>query len=118
MYIVLRGSNVDVPSHRVPTGLYVLVSTAYGQSKTALNVVMADYNVHWDESLTIQGRPLMFPQWLMPIFPRTSKVVRFEIRASFETSMLGQGEIVGRAETTLQELLVHENQFGESLFFQ
>lgn len=98
----------------MPTGFYVSISTAYGQWNTGMKTVMADYSVHWNESLVIQGRPLMFPQWLMHIFPGTSKVVHVEIRASFETAMLGRGELVGRVETTLEELLVHGKQFGKS----
>jgi len=116
MYAVINGSNLIIPSHRIPTGLYVLVSTAYGQRKTAIKTVMADYSVPWNESLVIQGRPMMFPHWLMPIFPGTSKAVHLEIRALFETATLGRGELVGRIETTLEELLAHRNQFklGES----
>lgn len=116
MYAVINGSNLIIPSHRIPTGLYVLVSTAYGQWKTAIKTVMADYSVPWNESLVIQGRLLKFPHWLMPIFPSTSNKVHLEIRASFETAMLGRGELVGRIETTLEELLAHHNQFklGES----
>ena len=116
MYAVIDGSNLIIPSHRIPTGLYVLVSTAYGQRKTAIKTVMNDYSVPWNESLVIQGRPLMFPHWLMPIFPGTSKAVHLEIRASFETVTLGRGELVGRIETTLEGLLAHRNKFklGES----
>ena len=117
MYVVVSGSNLVVPSHRIPAGFYVMVSTAYGQYNTATKIVMADYGVHWNDSLTIQGRPLMFPQWLMPIFPSNSKAVHLEIRASFETAMLGRGEIVGKVETTLQELLVHGKEFSESSFY-
>ena len=56
----------------------------------------------------------MFPRWLMPFFSKTSKAVHLEIRASFETVMRGPGELVGRVETTLKELLVHDGPFGES----
>ena len=75
---------------------------------------MADCSVTWNERLIIQARPLMFPRWLMPIFSKTSKAVHLEIRASFETVMRGPGELVGRVETTLKELLVHDGPFGES----
>ncbi|OAX32286.1 hypothetical protein K503DRAFT_727157 [Rhizopogon vinicolor AM-OR11-026] len=108
---VINGSNFVVPSHRMPAGLYGSVSTAYGQWNTAIGTVMADSSVPWNESLVIQGRPLKFPQWLMPIFPSTSKAVHLEIRASFETIMFGRGELVGIVETTLEELLMHGKQF-------
>ncbi|OAX32309.1 hypothetical protein K503DRAFT_727146, partial [Rhizopogon vinicolor AM-OR11-026] len=108
---VINGSNLVVPSHRMPAGLYVSVSTAYGQWNTAIKTVMVDSSLPWNQSLVIQGRPLMFPQWLMPIIHNTSKAVHLEIRASFETVMLGRGELVGRVETTLEELLIHGKQF-------
>jgi hypothetical protein len=54
----------------------------------------------------------MFPQWLMSASILTP--VRLEIRASFENVMLGRGELVGKVETTLEELLMHDEQFGES----
>ena len=117
MYAVISGSNLVVPSHRVPTGLYVTVSTAHGQSDTPIKNLMDNDTARWDESLIIEGHSLMFPRWLMPIFPTTSKAVHLEIRASFETAMLGRGELLGRVETTLQEFLVHGKEFGESLLF-
>jgi hypothetical protein len=113
IYAVISGSNL-VPSHRIPTGFYVSVSTAYGQWNTTVKTAMADCSVTWDEPLIIQARPLMFPRWLMPIFSKTSKAVYLEIRASFETVMLGRGELVGRVETTLKELLMHDGPFRES----
>ncbi|OJA12123.1 hypothetical protein AZE42_06630, partial [Rhizopogon vesiculosus] len=99
----------------MPAGLYVSVSTAYGQWNTTIKTVMVDSSVPWNESLVIQGRPLTFPQWLMPIFPSTSKAVHIEIRASFETVTLGRGELVGRVETTLEELLMHGKKFEVAL---
>ncbi|OJA10974.1 hypothetical protein AZE42_13247, partial [Rhizopogon vesiculosus] len=96
----------------MPAGLYVSVSTAYGQWNTPIKTVRADCSVPWNESLIIQRRPLMVPQWLKPIFPSTSKTAHLEIRASFETVMLGRGELVGKVEIGLEELLVYGKQFG------
>ena len=114
MYEVINARNIVVRSHRMPTGLYVLVSTAHGQWNTAIKTVMSDHRVSWNECLVIPGLPLMFPHWLMRIFPSTSKAVYLEIRASFETKKVGQDELVGRIETTLEELLAHDGPFGES----
>jgi hypothetical protein len=114
MYAVLNGSNLVVPSHRMPTGVYVLVSTPYGQWNTSIKAVMADCSASWNETLAIHGSSLMFPRWLSAIFPSTSTAVRLEIRAAFENVMLGRGELVGRVETTLEELLMHDEQFGGS----
>ncbi|OJA14392.1 hypothetical protein AZE42_13604 [Rhizopogon vesiculosus] len=56
---------------------------------------MVDSSVPWNESLVIQGPTPTFPQWIMPIFHSTSKAVYLEIRASFETVILGRGELFG-----------------------
>ena len=78
--------------------------------------MMADKSVPWNETLVMWARPLMFPRWLMSIFPRKSKTVQFEIRASFEHGCLGRGELLGTVQTTLEELLLHHGkQFSEFL---
>ncbi|KAG1741961.1 hypothetical protein EDB19DRAFT_687329 [Suillus lakei] len=77
---------------------------------------MTDYSVSWNETITIHGRPLMFPRWLLPIFSRKSKSVHLEIRASFESGpMLGRDELVGTFETTLEQLLANDGQSELSL---
>ncbi|KAG1848073.1 hypothetical protein DFJ58DRAFT_796765 [Suillus subalutaceus] len=81
---VIAGVNLAIPSNRTPAGLYVLVSTSYGQWNTAIKAPMADCSVSWNETLTIHASPLKFPRWLMPIFSR---------------------ELVGVFETTLERLL-------------
>jgi hypothetical protein len=76
---------------------------------------MADHSVPWNENLIIQGRPLIFPRWLMPIVPKKSKVVHFEIRAPFEHGCLGRGVLLGTVQRTLEQLLLHAGeQFGKS----
>jgi hypothetical protein len=118
MCAVLNGSNLVVPSHRMHTGVYVLVSTSYGQWSTSIKAVMADCSASWNETLAIYGSSLMFPRCLTSaIFHSTSTPVCLEIRASFENVMLGRGELVGRVETTFEELLMHDEQFGESSSF-
>jgi hypothetical protein len=96
MYAVINGSNLIIPSHCVPTGLYVLVSTSYDQWNMAIKTVMADCSVPWNETLLIYGLPLMFPKWLISIFPNALKAVHLEIRATFENEMIGRDELVGR----------------------
>ena len=112
---VIKGANLVVPSHRIPTGIYVFISTVYGQWRTPIQIVTANHSVHWNESLIIQGRPLTFLQWLIPVLPDTSTTLQVEIRASFETEMVGRGDLIGKFDTTLEKLLVHDEQFGESL---
>jgi hypothetical protein len=51
----------------------------------------------------------------MPIIPRKSKAIHFEIRASFELACLGKGMLLGTVQTTLEQLLLHGGEeFGES----
>lgn len=108
---VIAGMNLAIPSNRIPAGLYVLVSTSYGQCNTTSKAAMADCSVTWNQALTIHGRPLKFPRWLMPIFSRKSKAVHLEIRASFESApMLGRGELVATFETTFKRLLGNDGR--------
>ncbi|OAX32313.1 hypothetical protein K503DRAFT_621951 [Rhizopogon vinicolor AM-OR11-026] len=79
---------------------------------------MVDHSVPWNETLIIWDHLLMFPRWLMPIFPKKSKAVQLEIRASFEHGYLGRGDLLGTVRTTLEELLLHAgNQFEIGLPF-
>ncbi|KAG1725512.1 hypothetical protein EDB19DRAFT_1947052 [Suillus lakei] len=108
---VIAGMNLAIPSNRTPAGLYVLVSTPYGQINTTSKAATTDCSVVWNQTLTIHGRPLKFPRWLMPIFSRKSKAVHLEIRASFESGlMLGRGELVGTFKTTFEQLLAQDGR--------
>lgn len=108
---VISGMNLAIPSNRTPSGLYVLVSTPYGQCNTVSKAAMADCSVDWNQTLIIRGWPLKFPRWLMPIFSRKSKAVHLEVRASFESGpTLGRGELVGTFETTFEQLLGNDGQ--------
>lgn len=107
---VVAGMNLAIPSKRTPTGLYVLVSTPYGQCNTS-KAAMTNRTIVWNQTLTIHGWPLKFPRWLMPIFSRKSKAVHLEVRASYESGpMLGRGEPVGTFETTFEQLLGNDGQ--------
>ncbi|OJA21474.1 hypothetical protein AZE42_13335, partial [Rhizopogon vesiculosus] len=110
---VINVTNLPVPSERTPAGFYVIVSTSYGQWNTTVKAAMVDHSVPWNESLVIEGLPLAFPRWIMPIFPSTSKAVQLEIRASFEHGCLGRGDLLGTVQTNLEELLLHAGKpFG------
>ncbi|OJA12120.1 hypothetical protein AZE42_06633 [Rhizopogon vesiculosus] len=110
---VINGTNLPVPSERTPAGFYTIVSTPHGQWNTAVKAAMVDHSVPWNETLAMWAQPLMFPRWLMAIFPKKSKAVQLEIRASFEHGCLGRGELLGTIHTTLEELLLHAGkQFG------
>jgi hypothetical protein len=106
--------NLAIPSSRTPTGLYVLISTPYGQCNTISKVAMADRSVAWNQTLAIHGWLLKFPRWLMPIFFRKYKAVHLEVRASSESGlMLGRGELVGTFEMTFEQLLRSDRQPSE-----
>ncbi|KAG1764549.1 hypothetical protein EDD22DRAFT_951634 [Suillus occidentalis] len=108
---VIAGTDLAIPSNRTPAGFYVLVSTLHGQCNTICKAPMADCSVAWNQTLTINGWPLKFPRWLMPIFTRKFKAVHLEVRSSFESGpMLGRGELVGTFETTLEQLLRNDGQ--------
>ncbi|KAG2064364.1 hypothetical protein BDR04DRAFT_264993 [Suillus decipiens] len=112
---VIAGTSLAIPSNRTPASFYVLASTSYGQCNTTREATMADCSVTWNQTLTIHGYPLKFSRWFIPIFSRKSKAVHLEIRASFESGpMLGQGELVGRFETTFEKLLGNDGQPSES----
>ncbi|OJA09027.1 hypothetical protein AZE42_09026, partial [Rhizopogon vesiculosus] len=87
---VINGTNLLVPSERTPAGFYVIISTSHGQWNTAVKLAMVDHSVPWNETLIIWDHPLMFPRWLMHIFPKKLKAVQLEIRASFEHGCLGR----------------------------
>lgn len=113
IHAVVAGMNLAIPSKRTPTGLYVLVSTPYGQCNTS-KAAMTNRTIVWNQTLTIHGWPLKFPRWLMPIFSRKSKAVHLEVRASYESGpMLGRGELVGTFETTFEQLLGNDGQLSE-----
>lgn len=104
-------TNLPVPSIRIPIGYYISVSTSNGQWNTTTEATTADCNVSWNETLTIRGRPLMFPPSLMPIFPGKSKAIHVELCASYES---GPSELLGVFETTFGQVLISDVQSSKS----
>ncbi|KAG1764540.1 P-loop containing nucleoside triphosphate hydrolase protein [Suillus occidentalis] len=104
---VVAAANLPVPSIRIPIGYYINVSTSNGQWNTTTKATTADCSVSWNESLTIHGRPLIFPPSLMPIFPGKSKAIHVELCASYES---GPSELLGVFETTFGQVLVSDMQ--------
>ncbi|KAG0704924.1 hypothetical protein DFH29DRAFT_1067749 [Suillus ampliporus] len=88
---VISGQNIKVPSERIPAGIYV--SIKFGSTrlwKSAIRVLSSD------ESAASS---------------HVSPQLSLEIRASFELGrMLGNGELIGKLETSWDELLRHGNE--------
>ncbi|KAG2053326.1 P-loop containing nucleoside triphosphate hydrolase protein [Suillus hirtellus] len=105
---VIAATNLpNVPSIRMPTGHYVIVSTSNGQWNTTTKATAPDCSVSWNETFTIHGRPLMFSPCFMPIFSRKSKAIHLELHASYES---GPSECVGTFQTTFGQVLVNDVQ--------
>jgi GTP-binding protein EngB required for normal cell division len=98
---IIAGTGLPMSPNRTPTSHYVHVSTPYGQYNTrAIQAVMADCSVSWNQTLNIHERPQTFFKRLMSIFK--SKAVHLEIRALYE---LDQYEVVCAFDTTFEQLL-------------
>lgn len=85
---VISGINLQVPSERIPAGIYVSINLdSSSRWKSAIRVLSSDQSVAWADDVT-----LCFD---------ASPALSVEIRASFELDrMLGNGELVGEFETT------------------
>ncbi|KAG1732547.1 hypothetical protein EDB19DRAFT_1880384, partial [Suillus lakei] len=90
---VVSGKNIKVPSCRIPAGIFVSINfDSKRHWKSAIRVLSSDSAVAWGDTLTIS--------------PAASSRLSLEIRASFELDrVLGHGELIGKLETSWNELL-------------
>ncbi|KAG2363017.1 CHAT domain-containing protein [Suillus spraguei] len=95
---VINGKNLEVPSGRIPAGIYVLINVNLRRRwKSAIKVLSSDTSVMWGETVTL-------PLSLSPEFS-------LDIRASFEFDrILGNGELIGELKMTWDELLDHGDE--------
>ncbi|KAG1740421.1 CHAT domain-containing protein [Suillus paluster] len=95
---VIRGHNLSVPSERIPAGIYVSIKLNERRGwKSAIRVLLSDCSVPWSDTVTLS--------------PDVSPSLSLEIWASFELGrMLGQGELIGKLETSWDELLDHGDE--------
>ncbi|KAG2146352.1 hypothetical protein DEU56DRAFT_171832 [Suillus clintonianus] len=106
---VTTGKNLVVPSLNL---FYVLASTSYGPSKTAIKAAESDRSVSWNETIVIRRRPSRFPRWFLPFFFSTSKDVYLKIYASSECRpMPDEDTLVATVKTTFEALLAHDGEF-------
>jgi hypothetical protein len=107
---IIAGTGLPMSPNPTPTSHYVHVSTPYGQYNTrAIQAVMADCSVSWNQTLNIHERPQTFFKRLMSIFK--SKAVHLEIRALYE---LDQYEVVCAFDTTFEQLLAEHSESSAS----
>ncbi|KAG1795499.1 CHAT domain-containing protein [Suillus variegatus] len=95
---VISGKNIQVPSKRIPAGIYISVNVdSRRRWKSAISVLSSDESVVWGNSVTLSSH--------------ASPTLSVEIRASFELGrMFGSGEVVGRLRMPWNELLSHRHQ--------
>ncbi|KAG2362854.1 hypothetical protein BDR07DRAFT_1406005 [Suillus spraguei] len=95
---VIGAKNVRVPSKRIPAGVHIsIIVGSTRRWKSAIGVLSSDESVAWDDTVTLS----------LNVSPKIS----MEIRASFEFDrMLGNGEVVGKLQTSRDALLGHGNE--------
>ncbi|KAG1816877.1 CHAT domain-containing protein [Suillus subaureus] len=95
---LVSGKNLQVPSQRLPAGIYVSINVdSRGRWKSALKVLSSEKSVVWGDTVTLSSR--------------ASHVFSVEIRASYEADrMLGSGEAIGKLQLSWDELLSHGDE--------
>ncbi|KAG2148773.1 CHAT domain-containing protein [Suillus clintonianus] len=92
----LVGQNLQVPSDRIPAGIYISINVdSRRRWKSAISVLSSDESVAWGDTVTLSSHE--------------SPALSVEIRASYEVDrMLGNGEVIGKLQTSWDELLDHD----------
>ncbi|KAG1823765.1 CHAT domain-containing protein [Suillus subaureus] len=95
---VVGGENLQVPSDRIPAGIYVSINVdSRRRWKSTIRVLSSDESVAWGNTLTLSSHD--------------SPALSMEIRASYEVDrMLGSGEIIGKLQMKWDELLGHGDE--------
>ncbi|KAG2146332.1 CHAT domain-containing protein [Suillus clintonianus] len=100
---VRSAKNLQVPSERIPAGIYVFIKVDSRKCwKSAVRVLSSDKSIAWGDSVTLT---------------QASPSLSVELRASYEVDRtLGNGEFIGKLQTSWNDLLDNENEPFE-LFF-
>lgn len=95
---VINGKNLQVPSERIPAGIYVYINIDSRRCwKSTIGVLSSDQSVVWRNIVALPSH--------------TSSTLSVEIRASYELSrMLGGGEVIGKLKTSWNKLLDHGDE--------
>ncbi|KAG2127222.1 CHAT domain-containing protein [Suillus clintonianus] len=101
---IIGAKNLQVPSERIPAGIYVSINVdSRRRWKSAISVLSSDESVAWGDTMTLSSHE--------------SPALSMEIRASFELDRtLGNGEIIGKLQTSWDELLHHGDEPFELSF--
>ncbi|KAG1759627.1 CHAT domain-containing protein [Suillus occidentalis] len=94
----VSGSNLQVPSERVPAGIYVSINVdSQKRWKSAISVFSSDRSAVWRGTVSLSSD--------------ASPAFSVEIRASYEADrMLGSGEVIGKLQMSWDELLDHGDE--------
>ncbi|KAG1795598.1 CHAT domain-containing protein [Suillus variegatus] len=94
---VISGKDLQVPSERIPAGIYVSINVdSRRRWKSAISVLSSDESVAWGDTVTLPSN--------------ASPALSIEIRASYELGrILGRGEVIGKLQILWDELLDHED---------
>ncbi|KAG1728461.1 CHAT domain-containing protein [Suillus lakei] len=95
---LISGEDLEVPSERIPAGIYVSINVdSRRRWKSPTRVLSSDESVTWGDTVTLSSG--------------ASPELSVEIWASFELDrMLGNGEVIGKLETSWDELLDHGDE--------
>ncbi|KAG1758645.1 CHAT domain-containing protein [Suillus occidentalis] len=95
---VIGGKNLKVSSGRIPAGIYVSIDVNFRRCwKSAIGVLLSDASVVWGDMVILSSH--------------ASVVLSLEIRASYELGrMLGSGKVIGKIQTSWDELLDHGDE--------
>ncbi|KAG1886016.1 hypothetical protein F4604DRAFT_1951437 [Suillus subluteus] len=95
---VISGKNIQVPSRRMPAGIYVFIDIdSRRRWKSAIRALSSEVSVVWGDAVTLSSHE--------------SRTLSVEIGASYEVGrMLGSGEVIGKIQTSLYELLDHGDE--------
>ncbi|KAG2122482.1 hypothetical protein DEU56DRAFT_984058 [Suillus clintonianus] len=95
---VIGGKNLKIPSWRMPAGIYVSINVdSRRRWKSAIRVLSSNESVVWGDTMTLSSHE--------------SPALSMEIRASYEVDRtLGNGEVIGKLQTSWDELLDHGDE--------
>ncbi|KAG1806962.1 CHAT domain-containing protein [Suillus variegatus] len=95
---VISGNNLQVPSWRIPAGIYISINVDSRRHwKSAIGVLSFDESVAWGDTVILSSHSL--------------PALSVEIRASYELGrMLGGGEVIAGLQLSWDELLDHGNE--------
>ncbi|KAG1877225.1 CHAT domain-containing protein [Suillus subluteus] len=95
---IISGKDLKVPSERIPAGIYVSINFDSRRCwKSAISVLSSEESVAWGNTVTLSSH--------------ASPALSVEIWASYEVGrMLGSGEVIGKLQTSWDELLEHGDE--------